>query len=82
MKIGKVIKWTSSFFRIPCVYEAAKAAHPERWNGREIRDWSLPDTVYLNPDKMNGQTETAIEETVVLQNLFAMKGSDKTRLCA
>ena len=20
-------------------YEAAKAAHPERWNGREIRNW-------------------------------------------
>jgi putative transposase len=31
------------------VYEAAKAAHPERWNGRSTRDWSLPDTVYLNP---------------------------------
>ena len=41
------------------VYEAAKAAHPERWNGREIRDWSLPDTVYLNPDKMNGQKTSA-----------------------
>lgn len=32
------------------VYEAAKAAHPERWNGRETRDWSLPEKVYLNPE--------------------------------
>lgn len=34
------------------VYEAAKAAHPERWNGRKTRDWTLPDRVYLNPDKV------------------------------
>ena len=40
------------------VYEAAKAAHPERWNGRATRDWSLPDTVYLNPDKNYEQIET------------------------
>jgi putative transposase len=33
------------------VYEAAKAAHPERWNGRATRNWSLPETVYLNPEK-------------------------------
>ena len=39
------------------VYEAAKAAHPERWNGRETRDWGLPDTVYLNPDKNHELTE-------------------------
>lgn len=32
------------------VYEAAKAAHPERWNGRATRDWSMPDKVYLNPE--------------------------------
>ena len=33
------------------VYEAAKAAHPERWNSRETRDWSNIEVVYLNPDK-------------------------------
>ena len=33
------------------VYEAAKVAHPERWNGRDTRDWSLPVEVYLNPEK-------------------------------
>ena len=32
------------------VYEAAKAAHPERWNGRAIRKWSVPERVYLNPE--------------------------------
>ena len=38
------------------VYEAAKAAHPERWNGRETRNWSLPERVYLNPDRELEQT--------------------------
>ena len=33
------------------VYEAAKAAHPERWNNRTTRDWSLPEKVYLNPER-------------------------------
>jgi putative transposase len=33
------------------LYEKAKASHPERWNGRKTRDWSLPETVYLNPEK-------------------------------
>ena len=33
------------------VYEAAKAAHPERWNGRETRNWDNIEEVYLNPDK-------------------------------
>lgn len=31
------------------VYEKAKASHPERWNGRKTRDWTMPDRVYLNP---------------------------------
>ena len=33
------------------VYETAKAAHPERWNGRSTRDWSNITEVWLNPDK-------------------------------
>lgn len=33
------------------VYEAAKAAHPERWNGRATCDWTLLDTVYLNLER-------------------------------
>ena len=32
------------------VYEAARARHPRRWS-RAIRDWSLPDSVWLNPVK-------------------------------
>ena len=32
------------------VYETAKAAHPERWNGRDTRDWSMPKKVYLNSE--------------------------------
>ena len=47
------------------VYEAAKAEHPERWNGRATRDWSLPDTVYLNPDKVHEQSEKADEQVAV-----------------
>jgi len=38
------------------VYETAKQAHPERWT-REIRDWSIPDTVYLNPEKVTNAEE-------------------------
>ncbi len=34
------------------VYEIAKKAHPERWSGA-TRNWTLPDTVTLNPDKKN-----------------------------
>ncbi len=33
------------------VYEAEKAAHPERWNGRSTRNWSNITKVYLNPDR-------------------------------
>ena len=33
------------------VYEQAKAAHPERWS-REIRDWTLDDEVWLNPERV------------------------------
>jgi hypothetical protein len=32
------------------IYEGAKARHPERWS-KNIRDWSLPDYVALNPIK-------------------------------
>jgi putative transposase len=38
------------------VYEAAKAAHPERWNGRDTRDWSLPIEVFLNPEQKTEDT--------------------------
>ena len=31
------------------LYELAKELHPERWNGRATRNWTLPEVVYLNP---------------------------------
>ena len=47
------------------VYEAAKAAHPERWNGRETRNWSNITEVFLNPDRDYKETavNTITEET-------------------
>ena len=41
------------------VYQAAKAAHPERWNNRNTRDWTLDDIVFLNPDKTVVQEDLA-----------------------
>lgn len=32
------------------VYEHARLKHPERWS-KEIRNWSLPDETWLNPEK-------------------------------
>ena len=42
------------------VYESAKAAHPERWNGRDTRNWNNIEEVYLNPDKKYEVTETDV----------------------
>lgn len=33
------------------LYEAAKAAHPERWSG-QVRNWTLDDDVWLNPERV------------------------------
>lgn len=38
------------------LYEAAKAAHPERWNGRDTRDWSMFTEVCLNPETVMPQS--------------------------
>jgi putative transposase len=40
------------------VYQLAKAQYPERWSG-PTRNWSLPETVTLNPDKKNKQNNRA-----------------------
>jgi|LSQX01.3.fsa_nt_gb putative transposase len=45
------------------VYEAAKARHPERWNGRDTRDWTLPELVWLNPEKYGIPEETILKDT-------------------
>ncbi|OAB38923.1 integrase [Paenibacillus macquariensis subsp. macquariensis] len=34
------------------IYEDAKRLHPERWS-REIRDWSLNEEVWLNPERIS-----------------------------
>ena len=39
------------------VYEQAKASHPERWNGRNTRNWSNITAVSLNPDRDYEVTE-------------------------
>jgi hypothetical protein len=36
------------------VYQAARARNPGRWS-EGIRDWSLPDTVWLNPEREKTQ---------------------------
>ena len=46
-------------------YEAAKAAHPERWNGRATRNWSMPDKVYLNPETKVEITNISKEKEAV-----------------
>ena len=38
--------------RRKAVYAAAKAKHPERWSG-STRNWELPNSVFLNPEKEN-----------------------------
>jgi len=40
------------------LYEAAKANHPERWS-RQTRNWSLPNEVWLNPEKSQGKDVVA-----------------------
>ena len=42
------------------VYEVAKAAHPERWNGRNTRNWDDITEVYLNPDRTYTETEVSV----------------------
>ena len=47
------------------LYEAAKKAHPERWNGRNTRDWTLPEKVYLNPEIKAVITNVSATEEVL-----------------
>ena len=37
------------------LYENAKAAHPERWS-KEIRNWTLNNEVWLNPERIQKST--------------------------
>lgn len=42
------------------VYLAARERHPQRWNERDVRNWSAPKEVFLNPSKL---TRSLLEAT-------------------
>ena len=46
------------------VYQLAKAVHPERWS-KNIRNWSLPEVVTLNPDKIKLKAEFTKETNLM-----------------
>lgn len=37
------------------VYEQAKAAHPDRWRTRPVRNWTPIGAVWLNPENQLAQ---------------------------
>ena len=39
------------------VYALAKEKHPERWNGRNTRNWDNIEEAYLNPDRNYTETD-------------------------
>ena len=45
------------------LYELARKQHPERWNGRATRDWTLPEAVYLNSEQAS-ETDSAPGEKI------------------
>lgn len=45
------------------LYEEAKSKNPERWS-RDTRDWSISDTVYLNPEKVDDNKKIIEEEKI------------------
>ncbi|NHZ65395.1 integrase core domain-containing protein, partial [Massilia genomosp. 1] len=48
------------------VYEAAKAARPERWSG-DTRSWAPVTTVHLNPEKSVTEAVTKKEKNQALK---------------
>lgn len=45
------------------LYEEARKRNPERWS-RDIRDWSIEDAVYLNPEKVVESNENVEVEKI------------------
>ena len=54
--VEQVVAWKDACMQANGgVAEQAKAAHPERWSG-DIRDWTLDDEVWLNPERIKKET--------------------------
>ena len=49
------------------VYEAAKAAHPERWNGRATRNWTPFTEVWLNPKQETEATSLEVSPGIEIK---------------
>ena len=45
------------------VYEAAKNKHPERWT-KDIRNWSLEDKAFLNPERKEKTVDKTVDRVV------------------
>jgi putative transposase len=45
------------------VYEQAKLRHPERWSSK-TRNWALPQSVTLNPDKKHKLADLQMKEAI------------------
>lgn len=43
------------------VYQAARNKNPGRWS-ESIRDWSLPETVWLNPEREKPQEARKMQQ--------------------
>ncbi len=41
-------EWKEVIKKREALYSEARTKHPERWNGRDTRDWTAPEAVYLN----------------------------------
>ena len=46
------------------VYQMAKRQRPERWSG-EIRDWSLPEEITLNPDRKTAMKNHEVQSVIL-----------------
>jgi len=43
------------------IYRQAKERHPNRWSG-DIRNWSRPEVVWLNPERTRAVSEEKLKE--------------------
>src|SRR5690625_1216715 len=43
------------------IYEQAKLKNPQRWKGRQTRDWEYKSSVWLNPPKEEQKVSTKLK---------------------